>query len=478
MKRTNSSASRPVLTGVALALLSAGALLVGCSKEESDDPAIIINNGGSTSNGGQTNGGQTNGGSGGSTGGDASGGGGTGGAACEVAGQVRNPMTGMCACPPYRPMECPEVGCVNTMEDAENCGTCGMACEVNAACAAGACTMPPVTVATLTGCMNPHMVLAGSALYIADSGTGKVSSVATTVGSTPTDLVMGLTSPWGLAVDATNVYYATGYTPPDTVISADDVVPAGSIFSVPLGGGTPTELIALDEAPRAIGVQDGMLYFTHMNDVFKIPATGVGEGGAGVPPGAITCPADAPPADQANPPMPGPGVAGATYVAGSNESCTHGGLPAAIALSATHILYGIGVRAAVEANVVDGGTYIEMGESQGELKFESLFLTATHGYWATGDHVQRASLAMGKLEQEQVVATLEFDPVRAFTITDTHVYLASDGGVIQKAAFADIGPDQGAVPLATGQDGARGLANDGTNLYWINGDCTIMSAPL
>ncbi|HEX2881228.1 MAG TPA: hypothetical protein VHO25_16985, partial [Polyangiaceae bacterium] len=219
-------------------------------------------------------------------------------------------------------------------------------------------------------------------------------------------------------------------------------------------------------------------YFTHMNDVFKIPATGVGEGGAGVPPGAITCPADAPPADQANPPMPGPGVAGATYVAGSNESCTHGGLPAAIALSATHILYGIGVRAAVEANVVAGGTYIEMGESQGELKFESLFLTATHGYWATGDHVQRASLAMGKLEQEQVVATLEFDPVRAFTITDTHVYLASDGGVIQKAAFADIGPDQGAVPLATGQDGARGLANDGTNLYWINGDCTIMSAPL
>jgi hypothetical protein len=290
---------------------------------------------------------------------------------------------------------------------------------------------------------------------------------------------MGLTSPWGLAVDATNVYFATGYTPPDTVISADDVVPAGSIFSVPLAGGVdPTELIALDEAPRAIGVQDGMVYFTHMNDLFKMPTTGVGEGGAGVPPGAITCLPDTPPADAANPPMPGPGVPGATYVASSNESCTKGGLPAAIALSATHIFYGIGVRAAVEANSVNGGMYLEMGESQGELKFESLFVTATHGYWATGDHVQRAPLDTGKLNQEQVVATLEFDPVKAFTLTDTHVYLSSDGGVIQKAAFADIGPDQKAVPLATGQDGARGLANDGTNLYWINGDCTIMTTPL
>jgi hypothetical protein len=467
-----------VLTGVALSLLGAVALLVGCSKEESDDPAIVINNGGSTSNAGSSGGGQANNGGGGSGGDTAGGGTGGAGGACAVAGQVRNPMSGECSCPPYRPMECPTVGCVNTMEDVENCGMCGTACDTNAACAAGACTTPPVAIATLTGCMRPRMVLAGGTLYIADAGTGTVSSVATTAGSTPVELTTGQTSPWGIAVDDTNVYFATGYTPPESVISVDDVVPAGSIFSVPLAGGTPTELIALDEAARAIGVQDDMLYFTHMNDLFKIPTTGVAEGGAGMPPGPITCLPDTPPADAANPPMPGPEVPGATYVGGSNESCTKNGLPAAIALSATHIFYGIGVRAAVEANSVNGGMYLEMGESQGELKFESLFVTDTHGYWATGDHVQRAPLTTGKLDQEQVVATLEFDPVNAFTITATHAYVASEGGVIQKAAFADIGPDQKAVPLATGQDGARGLANDGTNLYWINGDCSIMSTPL
>lgn len=474
MKQTNSSATRPVLAGVALALLSAGALLVGCGKEETETP-ITGPVGGSTGTAG--NGGQGNGGGGSGNAGEASGGGGAGGGACEVTGQVRNPMSGVCACPPYRPEECPTVGCVNTMEDVENCGMCGMACAATAACAAGACTTPPVEIATLTGCMMPRMVLAGSTLYFTDAGTGKVSSVSTTAGSTAVDLATGLTSPAAIAVDATNVYFATGYTPVD-LISVDDVVPAGSIMSVPLAGGTPTELIALDEAARAIGVQGDMVYFTHMNDLFKIPTTGVAEGGAGVPPGAITCLPDTPPADAANPPAPGPGVPGATYVGGSNESCTKNGLPAAIALSATHIFYGIGVRAAVEANSINGGMYLEMGESQGELKFESLFVTDAHGYWATGDHVQRAPLDTGKLNQEQVVATLEFDPVKAFSITATHVYVASEGGVIQKAAFADIGPDQKAVPLATDQDGARGLANDGTNLYWINSDCKIMSTPL
>jgi hypothetical protein len=485
MKPTHSflanSSRRPVITGVALALLTAGVLLAGCSKEESDDP-VIVQSGGTPGNAGGNAGGSANtaGTAGDGSGGAAAGaGGGSGGGnGCMVAGQV--PIMGMCACPMFKPTEC-STGCVNTMSDIANCGGCEMPCDPGAACSAGNCTTAPTEVATLTGCMAPRMTLADGVLYIADSGTGKIQSVATTAGSTPMDLVTGETMPGAIAADANGVYWTTGD------ISADPAGP-GAIRSAPLAGGAAVTLVDLDEASRGIAVGGDMVFFTHQNEVFKVSTTPVaGEAGAGTAPHAYMCTAE----DTALGRMPfplGPAVPPATYVCSSDESCSEGGLPAAIAVNGTRILYVIEIREGVESNSIDGDDYVEMGESQGSLFFGAAAVSDTHGYWAAGDHVQRASLTMGKLDQQQVVGTIDFDNVTGFALTATHVYMSSKAGKITRGALATIGDNQVKDPVATGQDGASSVVSDGTNVYWINrglneddevvGDCKIMSVAI
>jgi hypothetical protein len=467
MKRTYSSLNRNVLSGIALALLGLGTLVLGCASEESD-PDISV--GGTTSNGGQSNGGNSAGGSsgeanggGGGDGGGSSGGGGGGGASgmcTEITGQIPNNMTGECECPGYIPDLCADAAvCVDLQDNVEHCGMCGNACDPGAACNAGTCTTAPTPAATVTGCMSPRMILSDGVLYVSDSGTGKIWSVPA-AGGDPTELATGLMEPGIIATDGTDLYWTN--------------LGDNTIAKMPIAGGTPETLITLDEPAQGIAVGNDLVYFTHVNDVFSIPTTGAPATG-GVAPGAITCPEDAPQADKDNPPAPGAAVTGATYVAGSNESCTSGGLPTAIAVDATTILYLISVRSAVESNAVAGGAYVEMGESQGSLLTDVAALTATHGYWATGDHVQRAPLDTGKLDQEQVVQTPDFMPVTAFTLSATHAYAVSSDGLMARSSLATVGESE---KIATAQVGAKSLVNDGTNLYWINEDCTINSVAM
>lgn len=103
------------------------------------------------------------------------------------------------------------------------------------------------------------------------SGLGTVMRAALADGS-PVTLASGVTLPWGLssgyadiAVDAANVYFATGNW------SADCNFPcSGAIMRVPIGGGTPVTVVALQAAPFAIAINATSAYWISASGVYSV----------------------------------------------------------------------------------------------------------------------------------------------------------------------------------------------------------------
>jgi hypothetical protein len=390
-------------------------------------------------------------------GGSAGAGGGTG--ECPGQGQVRDSNTDECICPFFKPDFCEASNqCTNLLESNEHCGVCDAPCTNNSACNQGSCTDPPVLVATLNGCISPRLILVDGVFYISDAGAGTIKSV-TVAGATPVLLATGQDTPGAIAADEHSVYWSN---------QGDS-----SIRSTELTGGTVETLINLDAPARSIAVYSGQLYFSHAADIFKIPIAGAGVS-AGTP-DAITCTPEDVEAGRTPPPL-GDAVPGAVYVASSNESCTAGGEIAALTVAGDRVLYAVDVRAGVEANSVSGGQYLELGESQGLLLNDQVMLSGNYGYWGATDHVQRASLDLGKYDQEQVIGTLDFDPLVSFTVIDTHAYILGEQGVIARKSLNALEED--AVPLVRDLPDARWLVHDDTDLYWIDSNCDIMAAPL
>ena len=68
-------------------------------------------------------------------------------------------------------------------------------------------------------------------------------------GGTPTTLASGLPAPWGIAVDATSIYW---------VNSGD-----GTVMKMPLAGGTAITLASGQAASAAIAVDATSVYWTN-----------------------------------------------------------------------------------------------------------------------------------------------------------------------------------------------------------------------
>jgi sugar lactone lactonase YvrE len=71
-------------------------------------------------------------------------------------------------------------------------------------------------------------------------------------GGTPTTLASGQSSPFGLAVDATSVYWANH-------------VASGKVMKVPISGGTPTTLASGQSFPYGIAVDADSVYWANSN---------------------------------------------------------------------------------------------------------------------------------------------------------------------------------------------------------------------
>jgi hypothetical protein len=170
-------------------------------------------------------------------------------------------------------------------------------------------------------------------------------------------------------------------------------------------------------------------------------------------------------------------VAGATYVASSNESCAPNGQAAAIAVNDSDVFYTIDVHGALSQNSQNGGAHVPLvlGDDVGPQR-DVIALNATHAFVAGYSSVLKAQLSE-VASYEAVVYAVDSGITTGFTVTDTHVYVASDRGGISRASIDPPTDNSLAVSehLVRDQQTPRWLANDGTHLYWITADCRIMS---
>lgn len=392
---------------------------------------------------------------------------GVGAGHCALPNQVQNATTGFCDCPPRLPDACPDA-CVDLLHDAEHCGDCDTVCEPGAGCRAGSCGEAPVEVATLDGCVNPRMILSGETFYFSDTGTGKISSVSLAGGEiveiAADQQMEDPTRPMrtsALTVDGDAIYWSN--------------LGDHTLMKAPLSGATPEVLVELAAPARGLAVGGGTIFFSQHADLFKIPTNGLAaDAGTGTPPSEIDC------GEAGVTPVLGEAVMGASYVASSNESCIPNGEVAAIALTDNDVVYTIDVHGALSQNSQQGGDHIPLvlGDDVGPAR-EVIALNATHAFAAGYSSVLKAQLGEAAV-YEAVVYAVDSGITTGFTVTASHVYLASDRGGISRASIDPPTDNSLAVSenLVRDQGSPRWLANDGTHLYWIGDDCRIMSVEM
>jgi len=426
-------------------------LFLGCSStsEPQQPPPMYI--GGSPGNGGSGGGNASGGGEGtaGTSGSSGSAGsGGSGGSMCaEQCPTGGFCMAGECKCPANKPDVC-DATCVSLQQDAEHCGNCMTSCDPGAACVMGACGAAPVELTKGSGCGVMRLAIVGTDLYWTEADTGAVRTMPIGGGS-PTDVATGQLKPLSIAADAGGIYWSNegdGTAGSSTVMKK--ALPLAADPPVLLATGTATD----PDSPviKAIAVADSMLYYTLVHDVHAISTDEAVTGDIIV--GTATN-LDLPDADKS------------------------AGFPSGLAVDGTYVVWTTGERSAVERDdLLEGGDgYLELGESQGDMVWADVASDGTSAYWATAANIMKSPLVKAAVGEgvEAVATTPDFGAITAFTIDAINVYFANDGGVF-------MAPLAGGDPVAIARDQAAptALLVSGSTLFIATSDCAIRSLAL
>jgi len=149
--------------------------------------------------------------------------------------------------------------CVDTSSDNQNCGGCGIVC--NTTCTAGVCPLIAsgcdAGVATQVG-DNACLTVDATNVYWGTgfNNTGSVWSVPL-AGGCPKMLVGQQSAPHGMASDGTNLFYAN-----QGVFQQNN----GSIVRIPVGGGSATPIATNQAFPLDITVDATNVYWTNSAD--------------------------------------------------------------------------------------------------------------------------------------------------------------------------------------------------------------------
>lgn len=224
--------------------------------------------------------------------------------------------------------------CVSFASDPKNCGGCGGDCK-GAKCFAGQCQTHEILATNQNGARG--IAVDGTSIYWATQTDGTIMKMALG-GGNPTPLATNQ-SPYGIAVDASFVYWTSGQ----------------NVMRVGIGGGSPSVVTTDASVASSIAVDASFVYWTGANKVMKAPKTG----------GAAAL------------------VANASYA--ENLRVRDG-----------FVYFISDPIAAVQSNrvSVNGGNPTILGTSQGSFA-TGIALDSASIYWADGDYVTKAPLGGG-----------------------------------------------------------------------------------
>lgn len=298
-------------------------------------------------------------------------------------------------------------GCeVNTTNDSLNCGQCGKVC-MGAQCVNGSCA--PIILASNQN--KPWGIAVDAANVYFSNRTSAGSIVQVPIDGGPTTiLASNQNDPDCVAIDTGNVYWSN--------------VAGGSVHMVPIGGG-PLTVVASGQTPAGVAIANGEIFWTNWNSngsIMKVPV---------------------------------PGATPIVVATGQN-------LPHRIAVDGAFAYWtAYGAGAVRRAPVVPGAvTTIASGQSYPI----GIAIDANNVYWtnSTAGSIYKAPLAGGTLTS---LASGQSNPI-GVAIDATHVYWtnSASSGTIRKVPIAG----GAVVTLASGQSYPIYLAVDDESVYWTN----------
>jgi hypothetical protein len=298
---------------------------------------------------------------------------------------------------------------------------------------------------------------------------GAVTSTSPAAQSGLVTLASGQNTPYVLAVDARNVYWANWGTYNDL---------DGSIMRVPIEGGTPMALVPALRAPGGIAAAGTEVYFSggfasdNAPTLYKVSsaggtpialATGVVNDEIALGPHAVY----------------GTGSVSTDGVTIVSVPLAGGAMQAVVPASAlrqTFASYGITTDATsvywtsfsdpctVMKAPLSGGAPVTLASVPGAGT--DIAVDEAYVYFAAGQSVFRVPLAGG------TAVTLAATGAMEVAVDETYVYFTDSGspGTVQKVAKTG-GP---AILLATDQAYPSGIAVDATSVYWVNAGDAVM----
>jgi hypothetical protein len=363
--------------------------------------------------------------------------------------------------------------------------TCTPACTATQACVEGKCLLKPVELARVEACGSMHLAVSKGIVYFTDGAHGNVKSVPV-AGGTVTDVATGQKAPYAIAVDdAGTVYWSNSsatVTTDNTLMMKTTAGAAAKIADV----AQPMPAVAgSTNIATSIALNGSVLYYSAGSDLMKVATTAastpskIGEF-SGLPVALVLSPP---------PPMATKRIFSTLNQSNAVEWRSPDPAMSGCTDPITRPVPPVGETAQEKtARILVNGC--SFSQSIGALLFDALSLAGNNVVFADHYTLYTADITVADATTPTTMSptrapaadTASFDDISGLTTTASTAYFGeATTGIVEKVALPT------GTPVILVEDPAQiapsSFINDGTNVYWRTGSkpmdaCAIMKLPL